>query len=145
MQPPMSMLQISPVEIQELQLIADACSWEEVSGVLRSDDRRNYNINIQADFTAFADENEEKTQRTIPPHPPGFMGDGSTGIRHPAYGRIDGSLGREAARWGGLSPRARAAPFRGMRAARAARAEGRLHIRIDGYPYPILLRCSKTR
>ena len=50
MQRPMSMLQISPVEIQELQLIADACSWEEVSGVLRSDDRRNYNINIQADL-----------------------------------------------------------------------------------------------
>jgi len=58
--------QLPPLDVDqlaELQQIVDACSWEDVSGVLRSDDRRNYNINIETTSTAFEDAQEEKAQR----------------------------------------------------------------------------------
>lgn len=52
-----------PEQVQEWQEIADACSWEEVSGVLRSDDRRNYKIDVQSDLTAMDETIEEKQLR----------------------------------------------------------------------------------
>lgn len=58
-QPPMP----SPEQIEQAQLIVDACSWEEISSILRSDDRRNYTVSVQTDATAFEDEETEKTQR----------------------------------------------------------------------------------
>lgn len=51
---------ITPEQAKELEIVADACTWEEISGVLRSDDRRNYAINIETDVTAFEDEDAEK-------------------------------------------------------------------------------------
>lgn len=60
-QPPMP--QITDEMIEEAKLVADACTWEEISGILRSDDRRNYSIDIQTDATAFEDEETEKAQR----------------------------------------------------------------------------------
>lgn len=59
-QPPMP----SPEQIEQAQLIVDACSWEEISSILRSDDRRNYSVDIETDVTAFDDDAEEKQQRT---------------------------------------------------------------------------------
>lgn len=53
----------SDEQIQQAQLILDACSWDEVSGILRSDDRRNYSIDVETDATAFEDEEAEKQQR----------------------------------------------------------------------------------
>jgi hypothetical protein len=61
MQPPPPPL--TPEQAKELEHIVDASTWEEVSGVLRSDDRRNYNIDIETDITAFDDEETEKQQR----------------------------------------------------------------------------------
>lgn len=55
---------IDPEQAKELELIADACTWEEISGVLRSDDRRNYSITVETDVTAFEDEEAEKQQAT---------------------------------------------------------------------------------
>lgn len=51
-------------QMADLQAIADACSWEEISDILRSDDRRNYTIDIETDETAAVDEETEKQQRT---------------------------------------------------------------------------------
>lgn len=61
-QPPMQMPEIDLNQIKDIQNIAEACTWEEVSAVLRSDDRRNYSIDIETDQTAFADEEAEKQQ-----------------------------------------------------------------------------------
>lgn len=52
----------TPEQLEQDKLIAEACSWEEVSGILRSDDRRNYSIDIETDATAFEDEEAEKAQ-----------------------------------------------------------------------------------
>jgi hypothetical protein len=51
---------LTPEAAKELETIADACTWEEISAVLRSDDRRNYSINVETDVTAFEDEEAEK-------------------------------------------------------------------------------------
>lgn len=61
MQPPMPMP--SPEQLEQAKLIVDACSWEDISGILRSDDRRNYSVDIETDATAFEDEEAEKAQR----------------------------------------------------------------------------------
>lgn len=59
MMPPMP----TPEQIEEAKLIIDACTWEEISGVLRSDDRRNYTFDVETDATAFEDQEVEKQQR----------------------------------------------------------------------------------
>lgn len=58
------MPQITEDMIEQAKLIADACTWEEISGVLRSDERRNYSTQIETTATAFEDDMEEKRQRT---------------------------------------------------------------------------------
>lgn len=68
-QPPQPAPQMPPPpfdqdQLEEAQGIADACSWEEVSGILRSDDRRNYSVDVETDVTAFEDEEAEKQQAT---------------------------------------------------------------------------------
>lgn len=50
----------SPEQLEQDKLIAEACSWEEVSGILRSDDRRNYSIDVETDATALEDEEADK-------------------------------------------------------------------------------------
>lgn len=61
MAPPMRMP--TEDEIEEAQQIADACTWEEISAVLRSDDRRNYTIDIETTATTFEDDQVEKQAR----------------------------------------------------------------------------------
>jgi hypothetical protein len=51
-------------KIEDLKSIADACSWEEIAEILRSDDRRNYTIDVETTETAAVDEETEKQQRT---------------------------------------------------------------------------------
>ena len=53
----------TPEQIEEAKLIADSCTWEEVKGVLHSDDRRNFTVNVETDATAFEDVEREKAQR----------------------------------------------------------------------------------
>jgi hypothetical protein len=53
----------SPEQLEEDKLIAEACSWEEISSVLHSDDRRNYNVDVETDATAFEDAEVEKQSR----------------------------------------------------------------------------------
>jgi len=53
----------SPEQLEEDKLIAEACSWEEISGVLHSDDRRNYTVDVETDATAFEDAEVEKQSR----------------------------------------------------------------------------------
>lgn len=53
----------SPEQLEEDRLIAEACSWEEISSVLHSDDRRNYTVDVETDATAFEDVETEKQQR----------------------------------------------------------------------------------
>jgi hypothetical protein len=63
--PAMPMAQLAPMdpdELAELKETADAVSWEEISGILRSDDRRNYKIDVETDATSFAETEEEKSQ-----------------------------------------------------------------------------------
>ena len=61
--PPQTPPMPTPEQLEQDKLIAQACSWEEVSGILRSDDRRNYSIDIETDATAFEDEEAEKASR----------------------------------------------------------------------------------
>lgn len=63
--PPMMAPPVMPSEeqIEQAKLIVDACTWEEVSAILRSDDRRNYTVDVETDATAFEDEEAEKQQR----------------------------------------------------------------------------------
>lgn len=58
MAPPMP----SPDQIEQAKLIAEACSWEEIAQVLRTDERRDFTIDIETDATAFNDEEVEKQQ-----------------------------------------------------------------------------------
>ena len=50
-------------DVEEIREIADACTWEEVSGILRSDDRRNYKVDVETDAINYAETEEEKKQR----------------------------------------------------------------------------------
>jgi len=55
-----------PIDDEDLEAVkatAEAATWEEVSAILRSDDRRNYNIDVETDVTVFEDEQTEKQQR----------------------------------------------------------------------------------
>lgn len=63
MAPAIPMPMPSPEEIEQAQQIIDACTWEEISGILRSDERRSYSIDVETDATAFEDEETEKQQR----------------------------------------------------------------------------------
>lgn len=51
-------------QIEDLKSIADACSWEEIAEILRSDDRRNFSIDVETTETASVDEETEKAQAT---------------------------------------------------------------------------------
>jgi len=53
----------SPQEIEKAQAILEAVSWEEIEPILRTDERRNYSIDIETDSTVFQDAETEKTQR----------------------------------------------------------------------------------
>lgn len=62
MAPPMP--QMPPPEvIEQAKLIAEAVTWEEIEPILRTDERRNYNIDIETDSTVFDDAEAEKAQR----------------------------------------------------------------------------------
>lgn len=61
MPPPMQMP--SEEEIEEAKIIAEAVTWEEVSAILRSDDVRNYTIDVETDATSYEDDIEEKQAR----------------------------------------------------------------------------------
>lgn len=52
----------TPEKMEEDKAIAEAVTWDEVSAILRSDDRRNYSIDIETDATAFEDSETEKHQ-----------------------------------------------------------------------------------
>jgi hypothetical protein len=57
-------MQMPPPEmIEEARLIAEAVTWEEVEPILRTDQRRNYCVNIETDSTIFEDAEAEKAQR----------------------------------------------------------------------------------
>ena len=63
-QPPApAMPQVDPAMVKELQVIAKAVPWEEISGILRSDDRRGYKVDIETEDTAQVDEDAEKAAR----------------------------------------------------------------------------------
>jgi hypothetical protein len=51
-------------KLADLKAIADACSWEEIAEILRTDDRRNFTIDVETTETAAVDEETEKQQRT---------------------------------------------------------------------------------
>jgi hypothetical protein len=53
----------SPQEIEKAQAILEAVSWEEIEPILRTDERRNYSIDIETDSTVFQDAETEKAQR----------------------------------------------------------------------------------
>ncbi len=69
-QPPAPAPQMPPMQmpdedqIADLKSIADSCSWEEISEILRSDDRRNFTIDVETTETAAVDEETEKAQAT---------------------------------------------------------------------------------
>lgn len=52
-----------PAMIQELQDLIKLPTWEEVSAILRSDQRRGYKVDVETDQTAQIDEQEEKNSR----------------------------------------------------------------------------------
>jgi hypothetical protein len=54
---------LPPEAVAEMQALANAVSWEEISEIIRSDDRRNYSINVETDITAFENSETEKAQR----------------------------------------------------------------------------------
>lgn len=58
------MPQMPPPEvIEQAKLIADAITWEEIEPILRTDQRRNYCVDIETDSTVFEDAETEKAQR----------------------------------------------------------------------------------
>lgn len=66
-QPPVDALRvlqaITPEMIEEAEEILKATAWEDLSKVLRSNDRRNYKIDVQTDLTALEESTDEKGQR----------------------------------------------------------------------------------
>ena len=52
-----------PEKIKELQELAKLPTWEAVSAILRSDQRRGYKIDVETDQTAMQNEMEEKNSR----------------------------------------------------------------------------------
>jgi hypothetical protein len=65
--PPMGLPQLPPPPdpevVKQLQEITKLPSWEEVSAILRSDQRRNYKIDVETDQTNQVDEQVEKESR----------------------------------------------------------------------------------
>lgn len=61
--PPMQMPQADPEKIKELQDLIKLPTWEDVSAILRSDQRRGYKVDVETDATAAMDEQEEKQSR----------------------------------------------------------------------------------
>lgn len=61
--PQRPMPQIPPEMLEEAQRIVKAPSWEEISDILRSDDRRGYKIDIETDATNRLNADDEKQQR----------------------------------------------------------------------------------
>lgn len=55
--------QIDPKVMQHLTGIVKAVSWEDVSGILRSDKRRGYRVDIDTDSLSRVDDQDEKAQR----------------------------------------------------------------------------------
>jgi hypothetical protein len=53
----------SPEAIEEAKAIMEAVAWEDIESILRTDERRNYNIDIETDSTVFDDAEAEKQQR----------------------------------------------------------------------------------
>lgn len=53
----------SPDQIERAKAILEAVTWEDIEPVLRTDERRNYNIDIETDSTVFEDAETEKAQR----------------------------------------------------------------------------------
>jgi len=47
----------------DVAMVADAVAWEEIESVLRSDERRNYMVDVETDLTSFDDAQGEKEQR----------------------------------------------------------------------------------
>lgn len=52
-----------PEKIKELQEIIKLPAWEDISAILRSDQRRGYKVDVETDQTAQVDEQEEKNSR----------------------------------------------------------------------------------
>lgn len=61
--PQQPMPQIPPQMLAEAQRVIKLPSWEEVSGILRSDERRGYKIDIETDATNRLNADDEKQQR----------------------------------------------------------------------------------
>lgn len=59
----LQMAQQDPDQIAEWQETVKAVAWDDIAAVLRSDDRRNYKIDVETDMTAFDETVEEKKQR----------------------------------------------------------------------------------
>ena len=53
----------SPEQVQDWQETAKAVSWEQISAILRSDQRRGYKVEIETDDTNKVDDTEEKASR----------------------------------------------------------------------------------
>jgi len=60
---PTLLLMMTRERVEDAKRIMDAPSWEEVRDVLRSDDRRNYSVQVETDITGFADQEQEKQSR----------------------------------------------------------------------------------
>ncbi len=54
---------ITPEMAEEAKIIAEATSWEEVSEILHSDQRRHYSVDIETTATVYEDEAAEKSAR----------------------------------------------------------------------------------
>lgn len=59
MMPPMP----SPDDIEQAQMILDAVPWDDIKPILRTDERRNYAVDIETDSTVFEDAEAEKAAR----------------------------------------------------------------------------------
>ena len=63
MQAPMPMQPPNPAMVKRAQEVLVAAPWDEVSAILRSDERRGYKIDVESDATAKVDDLEEKQAR----------------------------------------------------------------------------------
>ncbi len=53
----------SPEMIEQAKAILEAVTWEEVEPILRTDERRNFNVTVETDSTVFEDAESEKQSR----------------------------------------------------------------------------------
>ena len=61
--PPMAIPQPDPEKMKELEASIKAPTWEDVSSILRSDQRRGYKVDVETDQTSQMDDLEEKNSR----------------------------------------------------------------------------------